>query len=345
MRISVIIPTYRRPAYLRSALESIANQSRLGAIAEIIVSENSDDAESLAVVRSFPGLPIRHIFQTPPIEPGLHFCRLVDEAKTEWVACLGDDDMWGRYHVEDAERALTAHPEAVAYCSQHVYTGSEARRALWGSPHLLTEHMNGRSTRLHEYWVFDKLQMAVESLLLTPLNMWAIVSRRESLAQAFTAMCESTGGYDSDRYMFWLLARTGPIVVGREIGLFYRYHDRNATHDLLRENLDFHMRTAGDYTRRIIRAAEQENLGLKEAWLAAMRATPPERRREYWKAAIPGARRALIEAWGDDLRDVLPTESAESPLKRFARDLLPPLVWRMAAAWKHRTPSDARGGA
>jgi hypothetical protein len=88
MKITVSIPTYRSGAMLRSALASVQNQSLRSAIAEVIVSENSDDPGSATVAREFPDLPSRHVVQSPPTDPATHFTLVVDLAISEWVAVL-----------------------------------------------------------------------------------------------------------------------------------------------------------------------------------------------------------------------------------------------------------------
>jgi glycosyltransferase involved in cell wall biosynthesis len=341
MKITVVIPTHRRNALLRSALESVRNQSRRNLIAEVIVSENSDDNGSLTVAAEFSDLPLRHVFQAPPTDAGTHFARLLDRATTDWVALLGDDDMWGRYHLEEAARALEMLPTAVAYAAQYVNTRNEARLAAWGPCYLLAENMQQRNSTFESFWLLDHVQMTVESLLLTPLNMWAVVARRDALVKAFAAFSEPGSGYDSDRYMFWLLGMQGPLVVGREIGLFYRQHETNACARMIAENRDYHMKMAYEYTRRMIRETEAAGIDLKSSWLAALSATPANRRREYLSWAIPGAKRAVIDEWKTVAENVF--RDADRPYKRIVSDLTPPALWRLASrvrhAWFPPTPS------
>lgn len=329
MKITVVIPTYKRASLLRAAIESVRNQSRHDIINEVIVSENSDDQESVKVIRAFPDLPLRHIFQSPPTDPGTHFLRLIELATTEWIALLGDDDMWGRYHLEDAIRALSAHPEAVAYAGQFVCVKNTGRTAVGAASYPLAENLGKRDQLFQDCWVFNALDMGVASLLLTPFNMWALVGRRAALMQAFQAFTEPGAGYDSDRYMFWLLAQAGPIVIGREIGLFYRYHDGNANARLLSEDFVYQQRMAGEYTRRILLDAESKGMRLQKTWHDAVLAMPMADRRKYWEAATPGAKQATIDAWGPHIEHMFipPT----NPLKRLARDWIPPFLWRQAS--------------
>lgn len=330
MQLSVVIPTHRRGSLLRSALASVRNQSRQDLISEVIVSENSDDQGSAAVVKEFPELPIRHVTQNPPVDPGTHFCRLLEYARTEWVACLGDDDMYGRYHLEEAARLLARHTDAVAYVAQDAIVANDSRVITAGHHSgLILAHDPTKRNSFTDSWIVDHAGMAVACLAITPLNMWGVVSRRDVLKNAFTAFAEADAGHDSDRYMLWLLARQGPVIIGREIGLFYRRHGDNACARFLRDNYDEQQRKAAEYTRRMLADAEENRVHLEEMWLAALGQMPESARAAYWSQGIPGAKRAIREAWGPAVAAMFP--GMDSPLKRIVRDWVPPAVYRRAS--------------
>jgi glycosyltransferase involved in cell wall biosynthesis len=65
--LSVVVPTAARPAYLRTALKSVANQTAADNILEVIVSENLSDKTSQGVCEEFPSLPIKYVFRNPPL--------------------------------------------------------------------------------------------------------------------------------------------------------------------------------------------------------------------------------------------------------------------------------------
>lgn len=327
MKVTVLIPTHRRPALLRSTLQSVQGQSRPDLIAEVIVSENSDDPGSESVCREFPSLPLRHVFQLPVVSAGEHFARLLDRAKTEWVALLGDDDMWGRYHLEEAVRCLAKYPSAVAYVAQDARVTSDARTATGGHHcSLITANSPERRDTFADSWLIDQLEMGVACLAVTPLNVWAVVGRRDALAEAFQAFSEPDSGHDSDRFMFWLLARQGPVVVGREIGAFYRIHAGNACKQLLSEDFAKQQRKAAKYTHRIIADAEKDDLPLKEAWMAAITNLAPRDRLAYWESAIPGAKQAIESKWRADVRPLF--QNAPQALAWLAAQYTPPILWR-----------------
>ena len=184
--------------------------------------------------------------------------------------------------------------------------------------------------------------MTVECLAYTPLNMWALVGRTDSLRQVFhTAFTEPGAGHDSDRYLLWALGKLGAIVAGREITLFYRLHDDNACARLLREDASHQYRMSKEYTKRMMRDAANTGRDLKTAWREAIAAAPLPERVKYWQNANPGAKAAILEAWGKDLRDLGLTPPIT--LKRIWAAATPPGV-NVAMLWFRRM-MNARQGA
>lgn len=92
MKISVIVPTYRRPQYLKRCLEALAKQSRKPD--EVVVITRDDDIESLKIVdeiiHSGNTLPITHILLDRPGKPVALNAGI--KAATGAVLCFTDDD-------------------------------------------------------------------------------------------------------------------------------------------------------------------------------------------------------------------------------------------------------------
>jgi hypothetical protein len=53
--------------------------------------------------------------------------KAVANASGEWVGLLADDDMWGRYHLEEALAALHDHTDAVAFFGVGVIVNDDSR--------------------------------------------------------------------------------------------------------------------------------------------------------------------------------------------------------------------------
>lgn len=113
-KVSVVIPTYKRPIFLLNALQSLDNQSRNDF--EVIVVDNASDADIENKVRVYARqakIPIRY-FTEPRL--GVHYARNLAATLAEGSLLLyTDDDMtfspqWISAYIEKFDE----HPEMVA---------------------------------------------------------------------------------------------------------------------------------------------------------------------------------------------------------------------------------------
>src|ERR1039457_4559572 len=125
--ISVLLPTANRPAMLRTALRSIAAQTALSAVGEVVVIENLGNRASEKVCQEFPQLPIRYFFRDPPIPPGFESARdAMRHVKSDFMAILFDDDWWMPEHLEIALESIAMRSDAVAAsCAYLQVTGED----------------------------------------------------------------------------------------------------------------------------------------------------------------------------------------------------------------------------
>ncbi len=83
------------------------------------------------------------------------------------------------------------------------------------------------SAQPKEYFVWDEKEMAISCLTKTPLNLWSMVANGSIASEAMSSVFGDPTFYNgncSDRLFLWRLASKGPILIGREVGLFYRLH-------------------------------------------------------------------------------------------------------------------------
>jgi glycosyltransferase involved in cell wall biosynthesis len=120
--VSVIIPTYNRPEYLKQAITSAVKQTYQNL--EIIVSDNCSRENPQALVESFQDSRIkfwRHEENIGMLDNQFHGFKI---ATGKYVASLHDDDMWN----EDFLSTLVPHLEAnsdliLAFCDQYIIDG------------------------------------------------------------------------------------------------------------------------------------------------------------------------------------------------------------------------------
>lgn len=95
MKISVLLPTYRRPHQLAEALESLAQQDR-SLIGEILVGDDSPEsawaANRAAIAASSVASLVRYFPNDPPLGNYPNQCALGDAARSDYVMILHDDD-------------------------------------------------------------------------------------------------------------------------------------------------------------------------------------------------------------------------------------------------------------
>ena len=91
-KVSVIIPTYNRAEFLRSAIESALNQTYTDL--EIIVSDDKSTDHTREVVKSFKDNRIKYILNEGNKGPSATRNTAILASKGEYIAFLDDDDEW-----------------------------------------------------------------------------------------------------------------------------------------------------------------------------------------------------------------------------------------------------------
>lgn len=137
--ISVVVPTFRRPDYLRRALESVVAQTHTAL--EVVVADDADQAEAAEVVASFEDSRLRYLPR--PRNLGM-FANIVDamgQTTGRFVIKLDDDDFWHESLCATLLSPLQADESlAVAFCDHWVVSQSgqpdrdatEANSRAWG---------------------------------------------------------------------------------------------------------------------------------------------------------------------------------------------------------------------
>lgn len=196
--ITIGIPCFNRPAFLRAALASIAAQETRIPI-DIVVSDDGGLAETARVIAEC-GLPVRHFVNRPPLGPVRNWNRCIELANTLWVTVLHDDDLLYPWFLTVVTPRLRDGVAAVAV------------RCVQGPEPTVIARPAGKATirRYAPIW-FLKASM-------TPFPGVVFAKR----------IADQIGSFDPDAagiadYQFWYeLSRRGRIEVVRSIAAFYR---------------------------------------------------------------------------------------------------------------------------
>jgi glycosyltransferase involved in cell wall biosynthesis len=117
--VSVIIPTYNRPAYLQEALKSAVRQTYQHL--EIIVSDNCSPENPQPIVESFQDSRIRFWRNAKNLGLCVNINNAFNKARGKYVASLHDDDVWEEDFLEKLVPPLEANPDvALAFCDHYI---------------------------------------------------------------------------------------------------------------------------------------------------------------------------------------------------------------------------------
>ncbi|MBW4490171.1 MAG: glycosyltransferase [Trichocoleus desertorum ATA4-8-CV12] len=117
--VSVIIPTYNRPHYLKQAIASVVQQTYTHL--EIIVSDDCSPEHPQPVIDAFQDARIRLRRNPTNLGIGLNATYAFKDAKGKYVASLNDDDLWRPDFLEKLVPPLEANPDvALAFCDYSI---------------------------------------------------------------------------------------------------------------------------------------------------------------------------------------------------------------------------------
>ncbi len=123
--VSVIIPTYNRPALLRRALESVVNQSYKNL--EIIIINDGGDESSRDITQSFKDDRITYLSHDNNKGGGAARNTGIKNAKGKYIAFLDDDDQWIPSKIETQLNKMAKTDPDVGFCFSAVTNVYENR--------------------------------------------------------------------------------------------------------------------------------------------------------------------------------------------------------------------------
>lgn len=223
--VSVLIPTFGRRDYLRATIASVLRQSFGGF--EVIVSDNASPDDPAETVAGFADPRLRYFRNSRNIGVTGNVLAALGHARGQYVAILGDDDLWHPDFLAtllaplEADRSL-----ALAFCDHGIID-------LDGRPDEIASNRVTRRWRRHRlrqgvYRPFDEIALVYRSICVFS----AAVLRRSAIDwQAIPHDLD----FSVDVYLAYLAARTG-------LGCYYapqrlsqyRYHPGSLGNSLKR---------------------------------------------------------------------------------------------------------------
>src|SRR3954451_10064879 len=115
--VSVLIPTYARPHFLRQAIASVLGQTYTRF--ELLVGD--DGAQGGEVVAAFGDDRVRYLKNARRLGMAQNWQALLDAAQGEILGLLMDDDRWAPDFLESCVDVLVADPEVGVVFTNHSF--------------------------------------------------------------------------------------------------------------------------------------------------------------------------------------------------------------------------------
>lgn len=216
--VSIMIPTYNRPAFFKKTLESAVRQSYTNL--EIIVCDNSTDERTAKIMETYQNdLRVRYIRNRDAKSKADNFAPFEKLARGHYLQWLMDDDILLRQKVASMVQCLQEHPEAALATSERGYMDAEGK--IQESPYHGWIQFEGIYAILNGQDIGRTVLKKTQNFLGEPS---AVLFRRKELAHHYwRADCR---GYRtiSDVVMWLELLEKGQCAFFREPLSYYRQH-------------------------------------------------------------------------------------------------------------------------
>lgn len=115
--ISICIPTYRRTAFIRQALESCLKQNYQNF--EILVHDDTEDDSLKSIVQSYASEKVRYFQNIPPLGIVPKLNDFFEKSSAEWIVILCDDDYFEPDFLITLSRHIKNSPHATLIRSRY----------------------------------------------------------------------------------------------------------------------------------------------------------------------------------------------------------------------------------
>ena len=170
--ISICIPTYQRPIFLKAALHSVLEQSLQPS--EIIIGDDSHDDITEKIVLDIKEnceIPIFYTRHSPSLGQAGNVNFLYDKAQGHKIVLLHDDDLLLPNAIEDLNNCWNMHPDLIAAYGKQYIISEEGEVNLEESHNL-----NQMFFRTSDYAGLQKSSLEVAILHQFPSNGYMVLA-------------------------------------------------------------------------------------------------------------------------------------------------------------------------
>ncbi|MBX9780741.1 MAG: glycosyltransferase family 2 protein [Chitinophagaceae bacterium] len=211
MHITVVIPTYNRPQFLKKAIEKVLLQSYQNFT--IFISDNASGLETEQVVTSFKDSRI--IFHSHEVNIGMQanwrFC--LESAPGDYIAFLEDDNYFNPNHLQEAVNLMEKY-KIDFYCCN-----SKLNNTLY-------------TTEIKDLLVLEKEQVEITQLLLDiKIPASGVVFNKRLVS--YIDFNKAKDLWCMDRFFWRSMILNSGLIFNPSTNIIYVVHENNITHTLL----------------------------------------------------------------------------------------------------------------
>lgn len=126
MKVTTILPTYRRPKMLERAIRSVLNQTYSAVQVLVLDDASGDETRSIVEQLAHQDPRVIYHFHEQNIGPDHNWIYGVDQIDTPFFSFLSDDDFLLPNFYENAINTLDKHPEAMFFCGVTYFVNNDA---------------------------------------------------------------------------------------------------------------------------------------------------------------------------------------------------------------------------
>lgn len=271
-RITICIPAYNRPEFLREALASLCDQGLERDDYVIAISDDASPTPLSPIISQFER-KLRIVHHRNAINLGhiANFEKAFRLAQTRYISFLPHDDLIAPGQLGRALSALERDPAAVLVASLTVcqqYPG-----ALDSRPHGAFLRGSSRASYAEPY-VWDRTEWMALALTTTPLSIVGSVFHAETFTR-----CQQWKSFPvwHDRLMLGEMGLQGRVISLPWIGGYYRVSDSQLSSRLIVTNRNEFV----DTSKLILHLCELANIPVIEFWIGHVCEAGSEERSLY----------------------------------------------------------------
>lgn len=341
---SVGIPTFNRVDLLQEAVASALTQSQPGI--EVIVSDNASTDGTEEWCRSLADSRVKYVRSSENRGALKNFANCVDAATGDYFSWLQDDDVIFADFAVRAVEALERH-HADAYLAIAI-RGHSPSFVFWDALYAPPVPMD---------WV-RQIPRPIDAGIVAALSLFVSVAippviafRRKFLLSHVPAMTDERFPLYSERLLLVSAAAAGRVLVAPHVAGVFREHNAQLHKSQLDQRGDA-QRQWEEFVRALDRLVDDRRVDLS-CFVEYLKCVPGKPLRDWVVAA---ARRTPMTPTEQAVYAMVRTEAMRRPdlgvvctatqghswcgmVKNAARELCPPIVWRIARqCWRSVRP-------